>query len=148
VMEFIDSVDTMILGANTYKMFVEYWPDAPQEGEFADKLNQLNKYVASTTLASAPWGDHPVATITNDPIATIKELKQHDGKDVVLWGSLTLMQTMFDAGLVDEVELRICPNTRGKGTHMFKDQQDLKLIEAKPFKNGVVLLRYQLDKRS
>jgi dihydrofolate reductase len=148
VMEFIDSVDTMILGANTYKMFVQYWPNAPQEGEFADKLNQLGKYIASKTLTSAPWGDYPAAAITDDPVATIKELKQQDGKDIVLWGSLTLMQAVFDAGVVDEVQLRVCPNTRGKGTHMFKDRRDMKLIEAASFKNGVVLLRYELNKQS
>jgi dihydrofolate reductase len=148
VMEFIDSVDTMILGANTYNIFVPYWPSAKEEGEgeFADKLNHLNKYVASKTLTSAPWGDHPAATVTADPVATIKELKQQDGKDIVLWGSLTLMQAMFDAGVVDEVQLRVCPTTRGKGTHMFNDRQDLKLIEAKPFKNGTVLLRYAMNK--
>lgn len=144
VMEFIDSVDTMILGANTYQMFVQYWPGNTSEGDFADKLNQQNKIVASTKLDEAPWGDYPAATVTKDPVATIKELKQQDGKDIVLWGSLTLMQSMFEAELVDEVQLRVCPTTRGKGSHMFKDQRDMKFIEAKPFGNEVVLLRYKM----
>jgi riboflavin biosynthesis pyrimidine reductase len=58
------------------------------------------------------------------------------------------MQSMFDADVVDEVQLRICPTTRGKGTRMFKDRRDMNLIEAKPFENGIVLLRYDLKKKS
>lgn len=148
VMEFLDSVDTMILGANTYKMFVEYWPENVSEGAFAEKLNQLTKYVASTKLKAAPWGGYPAAKITNDPVATLQELKQQDGKNIVLWGSLTLMQSVFRANLVDEVQLRVCPTTRGKGVHMFTDRRDMDLIEAKPFENGVVLLRYKLNEQS
>ena len=148
VMEFIGSVDTMILGANTYPMFVEYWPVVKDEGVFAEKLNQLNKYVASTKLKSAPWGKYSEAKITSDPVATIKELKQQDGKNIVLWGSLTLMQAMLDADVVDEVQLRVCPTTRGKGKHMFADRRDMTHIEANSFENGVVLLRYGMKKQS
>lgn len=148
VMEFVNSVDTMILGANTYELFVGYWPTNTSEGEFAKKLNQLDKYVASTKLKSAPWGEYPEAKVTSDPVATIKELKQQDGKDIVLWGSLTLMQSMFEADLVDEVQLRVCPTTRGKGTYMFKDRRDMSLLDAKPFSDGVVLLRYKMNTKN
>lgn len=144
VMDFIDSVDTMILGANTYQLFVEYWPTNTSEGVFAEKLNQLNKYVASAELKSAPWGEYPEAQITSDPVATVRQLKQQEGKDIVLWGSLTLMQSMFDANLVDEVELRICPTTRGKGVRMFTDRRDMHLIKSTEFENGIVLLRYAM----
>ena len=148
VMEFIDSVDTMILGANTYAMFKDYWPANKDEGVFGEKLNQLTKFVASTKLREAPWGTFSAASITGDPAATIRELKQQSGKDIVLWGSLSLMQTMLDADVVDEVQLRVCPTSRGQGTHMFKDRRDMNLTEAKSFENGVVLLRYQLNKKS
>ena len=56
------------------------------------------------------------------------------------------MQSMFDANVVDEVQLRICPTTRGKETYMFKDRRDMQFIEAKSFENGVVLLRYDIKK--
>jgi dihydrofolate reductase len=146
VMGFIDTIDTMILGANTYAMAKDYWPTAEDQGAYGEKLNRLTKFVASTTLSEAPWGNFPAATITHDPVATIRELKQQSGKDILLWGSLTLMESMFDAGVVDEVQLRICPTTRGKGTRMFEDRQDMKLIEAKSFENGIVLLRYDIKK--
>ncbi len=144
VMGFIDSVDTMILGAHTYAMSKDYWPYAADQGEYGQKLNALAKYVASSTLQEAPWGDFPAATITRDPAATIAELKQQDGKDIWLWGSLALMHSLLDAGAVDEVQLRVCPTTRGKGMRIFEGRQDLELLEAAGFENGVVLLCYAI----
>nr|WP_254679023.1 dihydrofolate reductase family protein [Arthrobacter sp. 24S4-2] len=97
-------------------------------------------------MDDAPWGDFPAATVTRDPAATIRELKEQGGKDIWLWGSLKLMQSLMDAGVVDEVQMRVCPTTRGKGKRVFEDRQDLSLLEATPFENGVVLLRYEIKK--
>ncbi|MDR6556600.1 dihydrofolate reductase [Arthrobacter pascens] len=146
VVGFMDSVDTMILGANTYAQSVGYWPYAEEQGEYGEKLNNLTKFVASSKLDEAPWGDFPAATVTRDPAATIRELKEQNGKDIWLWGSLKLMHSLLDAGLVDEVQMRVCPASRGKGRRIFEDSQDLKLVEATPFENGVVLLRYEIRK--
>jgi len=148
VMEFIDTVDTMIIGANTYAMSKDYWPYATDQGEYGEKFNNLTKFVASTHLKEAPWGDFSPATITSDPVDTMKKLRQKDGKDILLWGSLTLMKAMFKADVVDEVQMRICPTSRGKGARLFTDQRELRLIEAKPFENGVVLLRYDVQQES
>jgi dihydrofolate reductase len=144
VMGFIDSVDTMILGANTYAMSKDYWPKAHEQGEYGEKLNNLTKFVASSTLDDAPWGEFPAATVTRDPVATIRELKEQSGKDIWLWGSLQLMRSMLDAGVVDEVQMRVCPTSRGKGTRIFEDSRELKLIEATGFENGIALLRYEI----
>jgi dihydrofolate reductase len=146
MMGFIDSVDTMILGANTYNQSKGYWPYADDQGEYGKKLNNLTKFVASSTLDDAPWGDFPAATVTRDPAATIRELKEQSGKDIWLWGSLKLMHSMLDAGIVDEVRMLVCPASRGKGRRIFEDRQDLKLLEATGFENGVVLLRYEIKK--
>jgi dihydrofolate reductase len=83
--------------------------------------------------------------VTRDPAATVGELKEQSGKDPWLWGSLTLMRSLLDAGVVDEVQMRVCPTTRGKGTRLFEDRRDLRLLEATPFENGVVLLRYRIE---
>ena len=88
MMGFIDSVDTMILGATTYAQGTGYWPHADDQGEYGEKLNNLEKLVASSTLEDAPWGDFPAATVTPDPATTIRELKEQPGKDLWLWGSL------------------------------------------------------------
>ena len=145
-MAFIDSIDTMILGANTYAQSKDYWPYAEEQGEFGEKLNNLTKFVASSKLEDAPWGDFPAATVTSDPVATIRDLKEQDGKGLWLWGSLTLMRSLLDAGLVDEIRMMVCPVARGKGTRVFADRQDLKLVEATGFENGVVIMRYAIGK--
>ena len=142
LMGFIDSVDTMLLGANTYAQTRDYWPHAAEQGEYGEKLNNLTKFVASSTLEHAPWGDFPAATVTRDPAATVRELKRQDGADIWLWGSLTLMRSLLDAHLVDEIRLLVCPVTRGAGTRVFAGRRDLKLVEATGFGNGVVVVRY------
>ena len=144
-MEFIDSVDTMIIGANTYAMARDYWPTASDQGAYGEKLNRLTKVVASTTLPDAPWGTFPAATITQDAVSTVQELKRRSGKDIWLWGSLMVMRSMFAADLVDEVQLRVCPTSRGKGSTVFDDRRDMRLVEATPFANGIVLLRYAVS---
>ena len=146
VMGLIDAVDTLILGANTYAQTAGYWPHAEDQGEYGEKLNNLTKFVASSTLTAAPWGDFPAATVTRDPVATVRDLKEQDGKDIWLWGSLSLMRSLLDAGVVDVVTLLVCPTTRGAGTRVFHDRHDLKPIEATAFQNGVVLLRYEIVK--
>ena len=148
MMGFIDSVDTMILGANTYAQTKDYWPYADEQGEYGEKLNSLTKFVASSTLDDAPWGDFPAATVTGDPAATIRELKEQSGKDLWLWGSLQLMHSLLEAGAVDEVRMLVCPASRGKGTRVFEDPQDLKLVEATGFENGLALLRYEVRGRT
>jgi dihydrofolate reductase len=146
VMGFIDSVDTMILGANTYAQSKDYWPNADEQGEYGQKLNNLTKFVASSKLDDAPWGDFPAATVTRDPAATIRQLKEQAGKNLWLWGSLRLMHSLLAAGLIDEVRMLLCPATRGNGTRIFTDQHDLELIEATAFDNGIALLRYEIKK--
>lgn len=146
VMEFIDSVDTMILGANTYNQSKGYWPYADEQGEYGKRLNNLTKFVASSRLDDAPWGGFSAATVTRDPAATIRGLKEQAGKHIWLWGSLTLMRFLLEAGLVDEVRMLVCPASRGRGTRLFEDRRDLKPVEATLFDNEVTLLRYEIKK--
>jgi dihydrofolate reductase len=141
LMAFIDSVDTLILGARTYAQSTG-WAYADGQGEYGRKLNRLTKFVASAKLVEAPWGDFPAVTVTRDPVATVRDLKEQSGKDIWMFGSLTLMGSLLAAGLVDEVRMLVCPATRGKGTRVFEDRRDLELIEATGFPNGVALLRY------
>lgn len=145
---FLDSVGTMILGRNTYTLFSEYWPFAESEvGEFAEKLNSLSKYVVSTTLKEAPWGDLEGAEIINEsPADKIAGLKQGSGKDIVVWGSLKLATLLAKRSLIDEYQLRVCPYMMGAGKSLFTDElgmPEVKLMEAKKYDAGMVFLRYQ-----
>lgn len=61
-----------------------------------------------------------------------------------MWGSLTLLRTLLAAGVVDEIRMLVCPVTVGRGTRLFEDRHQLKLVEATGFSNGVTLMRYEL----
>src|ERR1700716_1987349 len=100
---------------DTYAQAKGYWPYAEEQGEYGEKLNSLTKFVASSKLDDTIWGDFPAATVTRDPAATIQELKEQSGKDIWLWGSLKLMHSLLDAGVVDEIRMLVCPASRGKG---------------------------------
>ncbi|WP_405060515.1 dihydrofolate reductase family protein [Kribbella sp. NBC_01505] len=139
-----ERVDTMVLGAATYKLFIGFWPTASAAEEpIAPLLNALRKVVVSTTLAEAPWGPHEPATVVRD-LDAIRALKAEDGKDIVLWGSISLFHSLLAAGLVDEIQLRVCPVLIGAGRPVFPDQQlALELIEARPWAGNGVLMRYR-----
>ena len=146
-LEMLDNVDTMLLGADTYRLFVSYWPTEASAGEpIAAKLNALRLVVVSRSLESAPWGKYEPGLVVRD-IDAVRELKaEQTGKDIILWGSITLFQSLLRAGLVDEVQLRICPVILGAGRSAFPSggsPVDLDLIEARPWAKGGVLVRYQ-----
>jgi dihydrofolate reductase len=133
-LELLKSIDTMLLGATTYQLFVDFWPTATDQA-IAPVLNKLQKVVVSSTLHSAPWGDwEPATVVSGDAVEAVAELKRQDGMDIILWGSITLFHTLLTAGLVDEVQLRVCPLLRGTGMSVFPpgDSLGLELIEARP----------------
>lgn len=115
-LELLESIDTMLLGAETYRLFAAYWPtEASADQPIAPKLNSLRLVVVSTTLENAPWGSHEPGLVLRD-VDAVRALKAEDtGKDIILWGSITLFQSLLRAGLVDEVQLRICPILLGGG---------------------------------
>ncbi|HJU90997.1 MAG TPA: dihydrofolate reductase family protein [Gemmatimonadaceae bacterium] len=146
---FIDSVDTMLLGRKTYELFAGHWPNVTsgEDRDFAEKINALNKVVFSTTLDRAPWGKFPPARIVKgNPAAEVARLKKERGKDMVLWGSLSIAQALARDGVIDDYQLIICPIVFGSGKPLFSDSakpRDLKLRSTRPFDRGAVLLDYQ-----
>ncbi|MFC6163001.1 dihydrofolate reductase family protein [Kribbella jiaozuonensis] len=146
-LQLLESIDTMLLGAETYKLFASYWPtDAAADQPVAPKLNSLRLVVVSTRLESAPWGSYEPGLVVRD-LDAVRALKAEDtGKDIILWGSIMLFQSLLQAGLVDEVQLRICPILLGAGKSAFPDSDSpvqLELIEARPWADGGVLVRYR-----
>lgn len=142
-----DELDTMLLGRTTYEMFRDYWPTAKSAKDvIADDLNALSKVVASRTLDHAPWGDGgDKAAIVRDGVEAAAALRRQSGKGVVVWGSLTLAQSLMRAGLVDECQLYVCPSVLGAGKPLFApgaSLQAMRLLEAKRYDSGVILLRY------
>jgi len=147
-LEFMDTIDTILLGRVTYEMFAGYWP-AVTEGEdkqFADKINATEKIVFSSTLDRAPWGDFADARIVkNNAAGEVARLRQQAGKNLVIWGSISLAQSLMSEGLIDEYQLVVCPIVMGKGRHVFGESDnplDMKLRRTKSFDRGTVLLAY------
>ena len=147
-MQFIDTIDMIVLGRVTYEMFAGYWPNATGDDKpFADKLNAIPKIVFSKTLDSAPWGSWEEATISRgDPREEVRRWREQEGKDLVVWGSLTLVESLAEAGLVDEYQLWLLPVVLGGGRPLFAEgvgSIDMELLEAKSSDRGATLLRYQ-----
>lgn len=146
-LEFLAGIDAILLGRKTYQLFAGYWPTASAEQEIvADRLNAIPKAVFSNTLREAPWGKWPGARIVpGDAVREVERMEARDGKDMVLWGSLSLAQSLIRAGLVDEYHIQICPTLAGGGRSLFPDLEaysGLKLGDAKAYETGVVFLRY------
>jgi dihydrofolate reductase len=149
--DIVNTGDTLVLGRVTYESFAGSWPHVPDkpdvsEGEkaYARKLNSMRKIVFSRTLGSAEW-NNSVLLREIDPDA-IKHWKQEDGKDMLIYGSASLVQQLTNLGLIDEYQLLVHPVVLGGGKPLLKnitDKQRLKLVSAKPFRSGVVLLTYQ-----
>lgn len=147
-LKFMESIDTILLGRKTYELFVDFWPDATSDKEvIADKLNEMNKIVFSNTILDAPWGKWNAAEIINkDAVAAIKNLKLLPGKDMVLWGSISLAQTLMKENLIDEFHIQLCPVLTGGGRNLFTTEmnlQKLTLSEIKQYNTGVVFLNYK-----
>jgi dihydrofolate reductase len=147
-LKFLESVDTILLGRKTYELFVDYWPTATTDKEIiADRLNTLPKVVFSNTLSEAPWGAwSPARVVRGDAITEIKRLKAQEGKQMVLWGSLSLAQDLIAADLIDEYHLQICPTLVGGGRPLFPRLQSyerFKLVNVRTYNTGVVFLHYE-----
>ncbi|MDF2454610.1 MAG: reductase [Cytophagaceae bacterium] len=147
-LKFLESIDTMLLGRVTYHLFADFWPTATTDKEIiADKLNSLSKIVFSNTLTDAPWGRWTAAQVMKgDAVEEVKKLKAQEGKDMVLWGSLSLAQSLIKANQIDEYHLQICPTAIGGGRLLFPDLShyaQMKLIQSKVYDSGVVALHYQ-----
>ena len=145
----MNTVDTIVLGRVTYQLFADYWPKITKgkEKAFADKLNGIPKIVFSKTLDRAPWGDWEEAKVVkNSAVTEVEKLKQQSGKNMIIWGSISLAQSLIKDGLIDEFRLVICPVVLGSGRSLFLDEVDsfgLKLLETKTFKRGAVQLKYK-----
>ena len=145
-LEWLKTIDTILLGANTYKLFVDFWPTATTDQEVvADAINTIPKIVFSNKLKKAPWGELPEATIMTDAVTAVRDLKQKPGKDMVLWGSISVSQDLMKANLIDEYHFRIVPLALGKGRLQFESTgpMNFELFDTKRYESGLMLLKYK-----
>ena len=134
--------EALLLGRVTYEGFADAWPK--RVGEFADKFNEMPKYVVSTTLTDPEW-DNSIVISGDVPEAVARVRDEADG-DVVVHGSASLVQTLLENDLVDELRLMVFPVVLGDGKRLFgetTDKKALELADSKVVGDGVSILVYR-----
>lgn len=128
-LKFLDHVGAIVLGAKTYEMFADYWPYAdPREEKIAPRINELPKFVFSSSLTEAPWGEHAAGTILGgDLAAELDTVRREVGGDIVVWGSLDLGNSLAADGLVDVLRLRTVPILLGEGVPLWPAHAEARL---------------------
>jgi dihydrofolate reductase len=143
----LKSVDALLFGRLTYQMMASYWPTpAALEDDpiVAARMNHIQKIVFSKTLDSADWEN--TLLVKENAIEALQQLKQQPGKDMAIFGSAELTASLSNHGLIDEYRIMVNPVVLGSGKPLFaglNGRLNLKLLKAKTFKSGNVLLYYQ-----
>lgn len=142
--EQIAATSALLLGRVTYQIHAAYFPTAPEDDPFAQKLNSIPKYVVSTTLKKVEWNNSTL--IKKNILAEVAKLKkQPDSGTLSVTGSGKLAQTLMQENLVDEYNLWIHPIVLGNGKRLFGDDigpLNLKLMDTKTTSKGVMVLTY------
>ena len=136
--------DAFLLGRKTWQIHGAAFEPMPDGDPFGDVMNNMPKYVVSTTLESAAgWRNSTL--ISRDVVEEIRKLKEQPGKNIVLDGSSVLVHTLIEHDLVDEFSLHVYPLVLGSGKRLFPDEKriNLKLIGSQALPTGVVFQHYE-----
>src|ERR687897_878338 len=131
--------EALLLGRVTYEEFAKAWPS--RSGDFADKFNGMPKYVVSATLKDPEWNNSTV--IGGDVAEAVAELKRDFDGDILIDGSVRLVQTLMEHDLIDEYRLMVFPTILGAGKRLFGETGDaaaLRLVEAEPADETLILI--------
>jgi dihydrofolate reductase len=134
--------DALLLGRVTYQNFAKYWPTMQGSSDFANRMNSLPKFVATTSLQNLEWN---ATALEKDVVPAVKALKRQEGQNLLVYGSGTFAQTLLRHGLVDELRLLVYPLVRGVGQRFFSsgDTLSLNLASSREMGAGVILLIYK-----
>jgi dihydrofolate reductase len=137
--------DAFLLGRRTYEEWAAFWPTEAAAGSpMAGAMNATQKYVVSTTLDKVGWQNSTL--LECDLAEAVIELKAKPGKNIGMSGSATLVRSLLELGLVDELRLLVHPLVVGPGAKLFENGTapvSLELANSQPFSTGVVDLTYR-----
>jgi len=136
------SAGGLMFGRITYELMATYWPS--QTGAIADYMNALPKFVFSRTLQHSDWNNTQV--FGGDVEATVRRLKRESAKDIFLFGSAGLAETLMRHDLFDELRIAVAPVLLGAGTPLFTPgaaRRDLELIDTRATETGAAILFYR-----
>ncbi|MGH3679924.1 MAG: dihydrofolate reductase family protein [Natronosporangium sp.] len=141
-LEQLQASEGLLMGRNTYDVYASSWPS--RDGELADKINSMPKYVASTTLNNADWNNTTV--IKGDLVTEVTKLKQRGG-DILMHGFGPVAHTLMTNGLLDVVHLWVHPHfagVGGPGDMLLSPGNNtrLELVETRTLRSGIVMLSY------
>jgi class 3 adenylate cyclase/dihydrofolate reductase len=134
----------ILLGRVTYEIFAAFWPTAPKDEGFADRMNSIPKYVVSKSLRTAGWQNTTI--VGGNPAEKIAELKQQADGDILLYGSADLLNSLIRHDVIDEYRLMVFPVVLGSGKRLFRDATaitHLQLVDTRTFGSGVTVLVYR-----
>ena len=140
----IEAQDAVLLGRGMYDEWSRFWPTADEQ-PFADFINNVKKYVVTSTPLSNPWRN---AEAVHAPIRdVVRDLTSRPGGDIGIHGSIRLAQSMLDAGLVDELQLLVGPTIGCTGRRLFTGEapfRRLDLVSATPTPDSSICLAYRV----
>jgi dihydrofolate reductase len=135
--------EAWLLGRRSYEFFGARW--RPRSGELADRLNNMPKYVVSSTLEHPDWNNSTV--LRGDVVTEVSKLKQELDGEIVVPASYQLGRTLIDHDLVDELRLVVFPVVLGAGERLFgetRDKKPMRLVSNQTIGDGLALLTYEL----
>lgn len=137
------SCDAMLMGRRGYEGNARIWPGRSGTHPWADRLNEITKYVFSSTLESAEWSNTTI--VRDDPVTAVANLKDQGGRDLLAWGHGVFVEDLFRHDLVDVLDLSIHPVIVGAGASWSRPGQTgtMKLAATKVFAKGIVKLTYE-----
>lgn len=137
----------LVFGRITYELMKSYWPTPAaikSDPVVAEQMNSLPKVVFSRTLDKASWNNTKL--VKGDVAAEMQKMKKESGKDMVIFGSGSIVSQLAQEGLIDEYQIVVVPVVIGKGRTMFdgiKEKLTLKPTRTRTFGNGNVLMCYE-----
>jgi dihydrofolate reductase len=139
--EVLDS-EAFLLGRVTYDGFADAWPG--REGDFADRFNNMPKYVVGSKADASRWTNTTV--LDGDPVEAVRRVRDERSGNIYVHGSRQLAQTLFEHDLVDQLNLMVFPVVLGTGNRFFgetSDKKKLRLVDSKVVGDGVAILIYE-----
>jgi dihydrofolate reductase len=134
--------EALLIGRVTYESFAGAWPS--REGEFADKFNNMPKYLVSSTITDPDWNNTTV--LEGDVVEAVTKLRQEVDGDIQVPGSRRLVQELIEHDLVDELHLMVFPVVLGTGDRVFgetTDKKTMRLKESRTVGEGILVLIYE-----
>jgi dihydrofolate reductase len=134
--------EAMLLGRRSYEWLAARWPS--RSGELADRLNNMPKYVVSSTLEDPAWNNSTV--LRGDVVNEVSKLKQELNGEINVPASFHLVRTLMEHDLVDELRLKIYPVVLGAGERLFGETSDkrlMRLVDTRTIDGDVAFLTYE-----